>query len=339
VDPKTRIVPSMTCLDLVAIVLGPYGFRKFTGSPDANRNIQTGINKDSARQASKQVEVASYKFSVLLNTIESTPTMTTSTVTELVDPSAPGLQPLQLSEMQPHFGEGAVEFCQRIIKRLGLTLRVDALGDTVIVCGPTWHQTPTHRLVHNRSGVCTYIDGSVQRSTVHQPTVIIAQGSGGGGLFARGRMKVAAVNELTGLDPLGQILPSVADVLGQWPEAQLLPIRPELAAIGKNAPKHGLCTALYLVDDEARTLAQLQSYVRRELATRQKTGTAMSTTVYGHTQDGHPFAVNTLIDVDDDVLGLHEPMWVMERTYTKSRSAGTTTTLTLIRRYTLDLSA
>jgi prophage tail gpP-like protein len=65
----------------------------------------------------------------------------------------------------------------------------------------------------------------------------------------------------------------------------------------------------------------------------------MSTTVYGHTQDGHPFAVDTLIDVDDDVLGLHEPMWVMERTYTKSRSAGTTTTLTLIRRYTLDLSA
>jgi hypothetical protein len=329
----------MTCLDLVAIVLGPYGFRKFTGSPDANRNIQTGIDKDRASMSSKTVEVASYKFSVLLNTIESTPTMTTSTVTELVDPSAPGLQPLQLNDMQPHFGEGAVEFILRIIKRLGLTIRVNALGDTVLVTSPVWNSTPTHQLVHRRTGVCSYVEGTAQRSTVHQPSIIIAQGTGGGGQFSRDRMKVAAINELTGLDEAGQMLPSVVDVLGRWPEANLLPLRPELVQISRTPPKHGLCTALYLVDDEARTLAQLQSYVRRELATRQKTGTAMSTTVYGHTQDGHPFAVNTLVDVDDDVLGLHEPMWVMERTFSKSRSAGTTTTLTLIRRHTLDLSA
>lgn len=67
--------------------------------------------------------------------------------------------------MQPHFGEGAVEFCLRVIKRLGLTLRVDALGDTVIVSGPTWNTTPTHRLVHKRTGVCTYLEGTIQRST------------------------------------------------------------------------------------------------------------------------------------------------------------------------------
>jgi hypothetical protein len=337
VDPKIRIVPSMTCLDLVAVVLGPYGFVKFTGSDDANRNIQSGINKDRARQSSKVVEVASYKFSVLKTTIESTPTMTSSTVTELVDPTAPGLHALQLTEMQPHFGEGAIEFCQRVIKRLGLTLRVDALGDTVIVSGPNWNSTPTHRLVHTRNGVCSYTEASIQRSTVHQPSIIIAQGSGGGGIFARGRMKVAAINELTGLDELGQLLPSVADALGRWPEAQLLPLRQQLIALAK-PPRHGLCTALYLVDDESRTLAQLQSYVRRELANRQKTSTSVTATVYGHTQAGAPYAVGTLIDFEDDVLGLHEPMWVLERTFAKSRGTGTTTSLNLIRRWTLDLT-
>jgi len=56
-------------------------------------------------------------------------------------------------------------------------------------------------------------------------------------------------------------------------------------------------------------------------------------------QDGSftPWAVDTMVDVQDDVGGVYEPLYVLSRTFHKSRSGGTKTDLELIRRYSLDL--
>ncbi len=90
----------------------------------------------------------------------------------------------------------------------------------------------------------------------------------------------------------------------------------------------------------SKTLGQLESFVRHEMAQRQSKGAGLRYVVPGHSQNGLVWAVNTVVRVDDDALDFHENMWVRGRTLSKSRDApGTTTSLDLIRLHTLDLKA
>ena len=72
------------------------------------------------------------------------------------------------------------------------------------------------------------------------------------------------------------------------------------------------------------------------MALRQRDGITAHYTFEGHTLQGAPWCVDTIVDVDDDALGLHTRMWVMSRTFEKSRMGGTTTTVELIMPYTLE---
>jgi len=58
--------------------------------------------------------------------------------------------------------------------------------------------------------------------------------------------------------------------------------------------------------------------------------------VEGHAINGAPWCVDTCVHVTDEIAGLDEDMWVQARTFAKSRSGGTSTTLKLIRKHTLD---
>lgn len=94
--------------------------------------------------------------------------------------------------------------------------------------------------------------------------------------------------------------------------------------------------ALYLQDDTANTLDRLKYFALRELALRQRKAFTAHYTVEGHTgtdADGNEaiWQVDTMVDVQDEITGLFEPLYVLGRTFRKSRSGGTVTDLQLIK--------
>ncbi len=95
---------------------------------------------------------------------------------------------------------------------------------------------------------------------------------------------------------------------------------------------------MYLHDDESATTEQLQCFIRRELALRQRRSLTYSVEMPGHTQNGKPWAVDTMVTVDDDYNRIHEDLYVLSRTFSKSRQGGTKTHLELIRPGTLEFA-
>lgn len=91
---------------------------------------------------------------------------------------------------------------------------------------------------------------------------------------------------------------------------------------------------LFLHDNESQTQEQLDNFVKRQMALAIRKSLTATYTVEGHGQrvDGKlvPWAIDTLVDVDDRPTGLQQLMYVVGRTFSKSRS-GTTTKLELIR--------
>lgn len=338
IDPLVKFTPNMSALDVCVTAFRPFGFLKFSPSDEANRNVVTGAHKIRSKVVAKTTTSTENVFTVIGDKITTTPKSVTTTVTELVDPTRPGLSTLPLTALVPDIGNGCYEFASKLCGRLGLHIYVNALGDTIIVSEPDYESRPLYRLVR-KDGRCDYIEATSSRSSVQQPSVIIATGRAGNAAnFTKTKLKVAKVNELVGIGADGKPLPGVVDALGRHKPSVTIPSRPQLIEYGKQAFRHDLNRPLYLHDEESKDLRQLTYFVQREMAHRQKGALEVKVVIEGHTQSGVPWAVNTLVDVDDDVLDLHEPLWISERVLSKDRNGGTTTTLTLIRRWTLDLS-
>jgi len=71
--------------------------------------------------------------------------------------------------------------------------------------------------------------------------------------------------------------------------------------------------------------------VKREMSLLMHRSLVAHYTVVGHLQDDVAWTVDTVVDVDDDIAGLKERMYVLARTFHKSRQSGTTTDLELVR--------
>ena len=216
------------------------------------------------------------------------------------------------------------------------------------------------------------ISGHVKYSRVNQPSVIIAAGKAGGGDFARATMRVLMVNELIARQTNKELTDGVKAFLAQWADDRFgstkdlkIPDNADGAAILKaleeslkksnkayvitdqdfkgegEIPKsltpYPFCRPLYLVDQESNNLEQLINFTKREMASRQMQALEVHYEVAGHTQDQKVWATDTMVDVEDDVANLYETLWVKTVTFTKSRSGGTRTNLTLIRPNTLRL--
>lgn len=112
----------------------------------------------------------------------------------------------------------------------------------------------------------------------------------------------------------------------------------ELKPVGEpmNVPS---TKVLFLHDNESRTQEQLDYFVRRQMALCMRKSLTATYTVEGHGQlvtgdDGktelRPWTVDTVVEVDDRPTMLQQRMYVVGRTFSKSKQ-GTTTKLDLIR--------
>jgi len=355
ISPNLVLRPGMTLMDLLVAVFTPYGFKIFSRTNLTNRAIITGNDgkKTFTRTELVPAPVAlvtlgptGQRVSVFVPTVGGQSQMVS--VGSEYDPTRPAfLTSLPIANAKPHFGEGAFEFVARILKRFNLWIWPNSLGDTIIVGAPDFGQPATFALTHSATtGQNDTLTSSFPRDRMNQPSAIVAVGHGGGGNYAATTLKCAMVNELTGLDAGGNVkfdvLQAIADGLvgssGVDPFKFILKFRVQLAPF---APDFANCAArvVYREDDEAHTPGQLEGFVRTEMAKFQHKAAIYHCTVPGHTQGGNVWAIDTMCIVNDERAGCQERMWLLTRTFAKSKGAGTVSTLEFCRPYTIEYGA
>ena len=257
------------------------------------------------------------------------------------------LKSFQIHQLKPYPAEGSFSFASRIAQRFGLWIWLSAEGNSIIVSKPDFGQEARYHIRHKTgaSGFANNVlEYHVERHAGEQPSVIIATGSGGGGEYGRGGLKVAFPNMLTGITALGALRPEVQAVLTANSDAKI--VQPTVEALralstraltGVNANFFGSQhRPMFLHDDESKTIDQLEAFCRREMSLKQRGALVAHYTLEGHENNGYPWCVDTIVEVDDDVAGIHGNMWVMSRTFTKDRMVGTRTQVELILPYTME---
>lgn len=308
-DPTKSFKEGQTLEDALKTLFAPFGWSgadHFVASNDANRDVKTGgkTGQKLTHGGKKHGPRATRDW--------------------------------RLHQLQPHVREGVYEFAARVTQRFGLHIWSSADGETLIVGRPNFSQEPLSYLSRTASGLTNVIDGSVRFDVSDQPTVLFADGFAGGGPWGTSRVKAIIVNNLVEVvDPSGRTLDPL-EPLKQYVDAGARVIQGPTFQKKFRVPRHRV---QYLRDDESQTQEHIEFFIRRELARLQKLSLTAHYTVEGHgqfTRQGLvPWTIDTTVAVDDEIAGLSETLYVVGRTFSKSRGAGTTTKLELIRLNTL----
>lgn len=315
IDPRVRFTEGQTLLDLLETVFAPFGYTtdNMLVSNETNRNIRSGQTQGGKTSISHSKKKGT-----------------------TVKP----LKSFVIHQLKPYHGERAFAFASRITQRFGLWIWLSAEGNVLIVGNPTFDQPPRYTLHNKRNGSGTrgIISGVAHEDSSDQPSCIVATGFSYGGETDRSNHKVIVVNEIVAMAADGFATDAVSKIISANEDASQLPLRTVFPSTALRP--HPAAQPIYPHDQESQTLEQLQGFARRELALKQQHSLHVTYHVEGHTTNSDViWCTDCIVDVDDDFLGIHEPMWILSRTFEKSRHAGTTTTLELIRPYTLAFSS
>lgn len=340
IDPKIRISANQTVLDFLTLVLGQFGISKVYVGDNMNYLVVTGYQKGKggAQTKTSQVkELVSRKISA--NGLSAELVYKTSTFTQVVSRNRPDLKAIPLDQLKPKIGDGAMQVIERLLHRLGLQIFAMADGSGVVVDSPDYVTAPVHRLIRRFDGQAqnNVLAGEKEVDAEAQPSCVLAVGQSSGSDMAKIRLKAIAVNELVAVNPDGSFAPHVQDLIARYPGVRVLPLRRQLIPPTNRIVSRRPQVPVILKDDESKSIEQIEAYARRKLAEFQRRMLTATYVVKGHTYEGSPWSVNTNVHVDDDFLNIHDDLWVLNRTFTKSRDAGTRTELSLIRPYTLEL--
>lgn len=338
-DPTfgTKITSGMNLVDVIAPNIPLYNLGILYDNPNTHLNIITGLAKgDKGATSSTTITnttVIGQNADGTFNTKQDQVTITTVS-------NKSGLKKITLKDLKPNPNEGAYAYIDRILKRQGFILKAVCDGSGIMVIAPQYTGSVDYHVSLRDKSDPGSVNNNVLSSDVtvnwqQQPSLIVATGSYYGGDFAKANLKVIMINELVGLDNQGNYLPEVQAILGKYKGATVLPLRTNLIRQNPLLTSTNAFCPVYLKDDDSKDIAQLSRFVTRKMGEYQMKELSVKYTVVGHTQNGHPWAVNTLVNVMDDTNNIHEVMWVMERAFHKSVTGGTTTTLSLIRLDTL----
>ena len=298
VDPSLKFPESSTLADILKrVMLDEYGLGALEIDNEANRNIMTGAT--TGVRTSKRGRP---------------------------------LKSFVAHQRQPELSEGAYQFCERLCIRFGLHPWPAADGESVIIGSPNFDQAPIGALVRKIGDESqnNVLNGGARWDVTSMPAAILAMGSGGGGAFAAATLRGAIVNPLVDAD--------ISRFKSRWPTIQFIDYTPAPTGIPKF--KIAAPVVVYTQDNESQTLEQLQHYLYRRMSELLRTAVTAHYTIVGHTLGGHPLALDTILSVDDDRAGpqgLHAPMWLMDRTFSKSRGQGSVSSIHLIATNTIVL--
>jgi hypothetical protein len=367
-DPRIKWSTGMTIAEVVLAVLHPHGISKIVNSDDLNLSVVTGkperyyvvdneayttallanvtakTTKDkklaleklakTPKQVVKSIALEKARINTVVPTVGGLFTAA-SGVYEHVS-GRKDLRVEKLDALKPKIGEGGKDFLDRVMKRFGLSIRALADGSGVMATVPRFEQEPLYDIYHTTTEGSNVLRSSVVDKVYNQPALVVGYGVRPSGEDVQ-RSVAIAINELSAYDRNGNYTAYVQSVLDRYKHAKVAPIRDVLVEAGKLS-KFGASrpVACFLELQEARTMDQLVSAVKRELARLQNQALECRYTMLGFSQNGIPWTVNTIVRVHDEVSGVYGPMWIKERAFKKASSGGTTTELTLIRPYTME---
>jgi prophage tail gpP-like protein len=290
VDPQTRFVPTMTLLDLLTACYAPFGINVFATDNIANRNVITG--RVYGAKTSKKGRV---------------------------------LKSYTLGEEKPYPNEGVFAFTSRISQRFGLWIRPSATIGTVIVGKPDFDQEPRYGLQHvyGQGSLSNNIEkGHFKRSRKEQPSILYASGVGGGGVFAKAKLRSGITNPVIDCDN--------SKIEAAYPSVKLASVPAVTAAftpLVEGGPR-----AAFLYDPESHTQEQLDAFLLRELSIRMRKALTARYEFMGHLLNSQPVCVDSLVNVNDarPTVQWQGSLWIISRRFAKSASAGTRTTIEAI---------
>lgn len=233
-----------------------------------------------------------------------------------------------LNEYKPHSGEGLYEFLNRLIQRFGATIQPGNARNILVITAPHYEQDPTYTLYRSMdptiSGINNVISSVADRDYSSFPTYSLFTGK----QVVSDSAQVACKQE------------NDVNDLAALQNSEVAAILADSTVAGRRVP--GVFTALglgqlyrllFLVDKEARTQEQVSFAATRAIADRLKSTLEYKCTVRGHIDpvSGAIWSIDTMVRVADEVCGVFEPLWIVERTLKLDPKGGATTDLVCYR--------
>jgi prophage tail gpP-like protein len=325
IDPAVGISENMTLEQVVKLAARPVGIGAVSFDPRPWRNKRTGVDIQSTLGARK-------------------------------------FQNAPLKDYKPNPGEGIYQFIARICARFGCTLQPTMERNSVLLGAPDYVQDVAYsvsRSIDNpKSAQNNVINAKARRDYTKFPTVVLVTGKAGGAGAARQTVsatsyKVGTVEALsyrllesmgmkgkvdTKADAATAKTPTEATSVPRNIEETILALVPEgvtiiperLPPTVKYLPTDALYRLFYMRDNLGKDLDQVMNVAARNAAERLKDCLQYEVTFRGHKDPatGRTFAVDTIIDVSDEICDVNERLWVEHVRFGYEPNNGPTTTLT-----------
>jgi prophage tail gpP-like protein len=340
IDPQVRFVPSMSLLDLIIKAYSTIDPQITVVADDiANRNVITGLTRgetstaESVQAAQNKVNLAEnltdtpenrQKLAFAQSQLQQAQNAAFATRQRTSKKGKPSKHFI-LGREKPYPNEGLFAFTSRVAQRFGLWIRPYVDGQTIVVAAPDFDQSPRYGICHAfdaRRTQNNVVRGHFAPNRRDQPSIIYAAGIGGGGDFAKSRLRAGIINPAVQADN--------SAVISAYADVPLLDVDPITAAFPPFI--ESAARPAFLFDNESHTQDQLHAYLRRELSLRLRKALTARYEIMGHMLNGQPVAVNTIASVLDQqpIANWNGPLWVLARDFRKTPHEGSRTNLDLI---------
>lgn len=262
-------------------------------------------------------------------TIEDQGKVISSRTGKYIKPIKSRIDEKTIKDLKPTSGRGINEVAEEILARFGLMLQPSFDRTAVVVQGPTYDQDPIGRIARTKGEPNTNLvmSARARRDFSSFPTHAVFTGKQGAPVELGGAKGV-----MTRWD--------MYDVLETFP-AELRDIVRGAIVQGRRLPgdtkailEGALYRLLYFRDDHVgKTNEQISHSMMRAISDRLKETLVYKAKLRGHINPatGYNWAVDTIIDVDDDQARVHEPLWCHRADFANSKAEGPTVELTMIR--------
>ena len=252
----------------------------------------------------------------------------------------------ETSLLVPYPGEGTYEFLQRLLTREGLYLwcaadtTEDGGGIAVVSCPDVFSMVDEdYNLTLKKDGTGNVLSATCRRDWKDQPSIVFVSGANRHEGFARGRHKVFIANPFASTDPNDNTTAFAQEI--QRLKKKHGDGRELIVQLQQKQEKYltlnPVARPTFLTAPEGNTPTQVEFFARRYLADKMRKHFTYNCTVRGHTApNGGVWAVDTCVNVVDEYNNVNERLYILGKTFMRSRANGTITKLELIRPESLE---